>query len=83
MSMVDIVLSDAKTGKSITKAKVNAVVTNPDGTKQVKELMGGKMGEQFSFMNTLDLSKKGAYKLDAAADIDGKKVKFSFKFEVK
>lgn len=92
MSMVDIVLSDAKTGKIITKAKVNGVVTNPYSIKQTKELVGMKMDKEYSFGNTLDLSQKGVYKLDVDADIDlppnvaiggGKKVKFSFKFEVK
>lgn len=83
INMIDIVLSDAKTGKIITKAKVNGVITNPDGTKQTKEFVGMKMGGDYSFGNTLDLSQKGVYKLDADADIEGRKIKFSFKFEVK
>lgn len=83
MSMVDIVLSDAKTGKEITKAKVTGVVTNPDGTTQTKELVGGKMGEQYSFMNTVDLSRKGKYSLDIRVEVDKKKVSFNFGYEVK
>src|SRR3990172_111538 len=67
MNMIDIVLSDAKTGKIITKAKVMGVVTNPDSTQQKKELVGMKMGGDYSFGNTLDLSQKGVYKLDATA----------------
>ncbi|MBI5892872.1 MAG: hypothetical protein HZB79_04345 [Deltaproteobacteria bacterium] len=83
MSMVDIVFSDVKTGNIITKAKVSGMATNPDSTKQAKEFVGMKMDKEYSFGNTLDLSQKGVYKLDVDADIEGKRVKFSFKFEVK
>lgn len=92
MSMVDIVFSDVKTGNIITKAKVSGMATNPDSTKQTKEFVGMKMDKEYSFGNTLDLSQKGVYKLDVDADIDlppnvsiggGKRVKFSFKFEVR
>ncbi|MBI5875667.1 MAG: hypothetical protein HZB81_07490 [Deltaproteobacteria bacterium] len=83
MSMIDIVLTDVKTGRPVTGAKVNGTVTNPDGKIQTKELIGMKMGKEYSFGNTVDISQKGVYKLDVTADISGKKVKFPFKFEVR
>ena len=82
-SMVDLILSDAKTGKSITSAKVSALIKGPDGKVIEKELMGVKMGEEFSFMNTLDMSRKGRYSFDITVEVKNKSVKFNFVYEVK
>src|SRR3990170_4860234 len=60
-NMVDLILEDAKTGKPITEADVNAKIQLPDDTHVDKKLIGMKMGETFSFMNSLDMSRKGTY----------------------
>lgn len=82
-SMVDLVLVGAKNGKTITAAKVAAQIKGPDGTVQKKDLLGMKMGEVFSYMNTLDMSKKGSYSFAIAVEVEKKKVKFNFVYEVK
>ena len=82
-SMLDLYLTDAATDKPITKAKVRAVITMPDGKKVEKDLMGMKMGGEFSFMNSADLSLKGKYTFDVTAEIGKKKVTFPFTYEVR
>ena len=82
-SMVDLVLVGANNRKTITGAKVAAQIKGPDGTVQKKDLLGMKMGEVFSYMNTLDMSKKGSYSFDIAVEVEKKKVKFNFVYEVK
>lgn len=77
-SMVDLYLSDAKTGKEITSGRVKAVITMPDGEKIEKELMGMKMGEVFSFMNSLNMSRKGRYVFDITVDTGKTRVRFNF-----
>ena len=83
MSMVDIILADAATNKAITKAKVVASVKGPDGKVQEKELVGMKMGKEYSFGNTIDFSRKGNYSFDIRVEVDKRKVRFNFKYEVK
>ncbi|MBI5199542.1 MAG: hypothetical protein HZA09_05965 [Nitrospirae bacterium] len=83
MSMVDVVLTYADTGKTITNGKVFASVKGPDGKVEKKELVGGTMGKEFSFMNTLNLSRKGKYSFDITTEIDNKKVKFNFDYHKK
>lgn len=83
MSMVDVFLSDAKTGKEITTAKVMVMIKAPDGKAQEKELMGMRMTKEYSFGNTADLSKKGKYSFDILAEVDKKKVRFNFDYEVR
>lgn len=92
MSMIDLYLADARTGEVITGAKVKAMITMPDGKKLEKDLPGMKMGETFSYMNTLDLSLKGVYTFDITAevkkkigkkDFDKERVTFSFTYEVR
>lgn len=80
---VDLTLTDAKTGRPITKAKVKAVITMPNGKKVTKELKGMKMGKEYSFMNTVDFSLKGPYFFKVDVNTGKKKVKFSFRYEVK
>lgn len=82
-SMVDIVLTDMSTGKQITEGKVSVDVTNPKGKSQKKDLVFGKMGEKSSFMNTLDTSEKGSYKIMANVHLNGKNISYPFDFEVK
>ncbi len=81
-SMVDLYLMDTDTRSEITAAKVKAVITTPKG-KVEKELMGMKMGEAYSFMNSLDMSAKGRYDFDIYVDTGKKKTKFGFSHEVK
>ena len=83
MHMLDLYLSDAKTGKVIDEAQVRAVITMPDGKKIEKELSGMEMGDVFSFMNTVDLSQKGKYSLNIEVEVGKKKVIFPFTYEVK
>lgn len=83
MSMVDIILADAATNKAITKAKVVASVRGPDGKVQEKELIGMKMGKEYSFGNTVDFSKKGNYSFDILVEVDKKKVRFNFGYEAR
>ncbi|TAN64390.1 hypothetical protein EPN18_00180 [bacterium] len=80
---IDLTLTDARTGKPITKAKVTAVITMPDGNKVTKELKGMKMGKTYSFMNTADFSLKGPYFFKVDVKAGKKKVKFDFRYEVK
>lgn len=82
-NMVDLMLTDVKTGKAVTDAKVLALIEAPDGVVQEKELLGMKMGKDFSFMNTLDISKKGRYSFAVTVEAVKKKVKFNFVYEVK
>lgn len=82
-NMVDLVLKDAKTGKTITETKVFALIKGPNGKVYEKELLGMDMGGEFSFMNTLDMSKKGSYSFDILVEAGKKKVKFNFVYEVK
>ena len=83
MHMLDLYLSDAKTGKVIEEAQVKAVITMPDGKKVEKELSGMEMRDVFSFMNTVDLSQKGKYSLNIEVEVGKKKVIFPFTYEVK
>ncbi|MBI5468364.1 MAG: hypothetical protein HY891_04450 [Deltaproteobacteria bacterium] len=81
-SMVDLYLSDSKTQKEISGAKVKAAITLPNGEKVEKELMGMKMGDSFSFMNTLDMSRKGSYIFDITVDLGKTTHKFNFHYDV-
>jgi len=83
MSMVDVFLADATTGKAITKAKVSTSIKGPDGKVQEKELVGMKMGKEYSFGNTVDFARKGRYSFDIVVEVDKKKVRFNFGYEVK
>lgn len=82
-NMVDLLLTDTKTDKAITDAKVSAKIKGPDGKIQEKELMGMKMGDVFSYMNTMDMAKKGGYSFDILVEVGKKKTKFNFVYEVR
>lgn len=85
-NMVDLILEDAKTGKAITEADVNAKVQMPDGSLIEKKLTGMKMGEMFSFMNSLDMHLmhlKGTYRFDVFVKTGGQDVQFNFQYDVK
>lgn len=82
-SMVDLYLNDAASNRPITGALVKAVIKTPDGKKIEKELMGMRMGEAFSYMNTLEMSKKGSYTFEITVDYGGTKVRFSFFYDAK
>ncbi|MBI5942737.1 MAG: hypothetical protein HY864_00070 [Chloroflexi bacterium] len=82
-NMVDLILEDAKTGKAITKADVNAKVQMPDGSLIKKKLTGMKMEEMFSFMNSLDMHLKGTYSFDVFIKTGGKDVQLNFQNDVK
>lgn len=76
--MVDLFLSELPSGKEITDAKVRASVTFPDGRKVEKDLLGMKMGEAYSFMNSLDMSRPGRYSFDISIESSGKTIKLEF-----
>lgn len=82
-NMLDLILEDAKTGKAITEADVNAKVQMPDGSLIEKKLTGMKMGEMFSFMNSLDMHLKGTYRFDVFIKTGGKDVQFNFQYDNK
>ena len=82
-NMVDLILEDAKTGKPITKADVNAKIQLPDDSHVEKKLIGMKMGDIFSFMNTLDMSRKGTYYFEFFVRSANKDIKFNFEHHIK
>lgn len=81
-SMVDLYLSDSKTQKEITGAKVKATIILPKGEKVEKELIGMKMGDAFSFMNSLDMSRKGSYIFDINVEMGKTTHKFNFHYDI-
>lgn len=82
-SMVDLFLEDAKTGKPITEADVNAKIQLPDNSTMEKKLIGMKMGDIFSFMNSIDMSRKGAYHFGISVKAANKDIKFNFQHHLK
>lgn len=76
--MIDLFLSEATSTKEITEAKVTASVRLPDGKKVKKELIGMKMGDAYSFMNSLDMSRPGRYSFDIEIKTPGKTTRFEF-----
>ncbi|MCC6503715.1 MAG: hypothetical protein IT362_11360 [Deltaproteobacteria bacterium] len=82
-SMVDLYLADAGTGASVTSGKVFAKIKLPNGKTVEKELMGMKMGQEYSFMNSLDLSLKGKYVFDISVTAEGKNSRFDFMYTAK
>lgn len=83
-SMVDLYLQKAgKAPTPITEAKVKAVVTTPDGKKVEKELIGMWMDGAYSFMNSLDMSRKGKYIFNVAVERGNETVNFEFSHNVK
>lgn len=75
--MIDLFLSGPD-GKEITNAKVTATVSFPDGRKIEKDLIGMKMGEAYSFMNSLDMSKPGRYSFDIVIQTPDRSIKLEF-----
>ena len=82
-SMIDLYLFDQATLRPIADLKAVASITYPDGRKGEKELMGMKMGEAVSYMNTLDMSQKGRYIFDITVESGKRKAKFHFACDVK
>ena len=82
-NMVDLILEDAKTGKPITKTDVNAKIQLPDDTHVDKKLVGMKMGDIFSFMSSLDMSRKGTYYFEFFVRSADKDIKFYFEHHLK
>lgn len=76
--MMDLFLSELPGGKEITEAKVKAIVTFPDGRKVEKDLIGMKMGDAYSFMNSLDMSRPGRYSFDISIESSGRSIKIEF-----
>ena len=77
--MADLLLVDAATGKAVTDGAVNATVIYPNGQRLVKELMYMKMGEDYSYMNSIDMSAKGIYAFHIIVKVGENIVKFEFK----
>lgn len=83
-SMVDLYLYNmAKTLTPMKDAKVKAVVTMPDGKKVEKELIGMKMGDTYSYMNSLDMRLKGGYSFDISVQAGKRKARFAFSYTLK
>lgn len=82
-SMVDLILEDAITGKPIKKAEVNAKIQLPDNSTMEKKLIGMKMEDTFSFMNSIDMSRKGTYHFEIFVKIADKDIKFNFEHQLK
>ena len=82
-NMVDLILEDAKTGKPITEADVNAKIQLPDDSHVEKKLIGMKMGDIFSFMNSLDMSRKGPYYFEFFVRSADKDIKLNFEHHLK
>ena len=82
-SMVDLYLTATGTGASVTSGKVFAIIKLPNGKTVEKELMGMKMGQEYSFMNSLDLSLKGRYDFDISVTAGGKQARFDFIYTAK
>ena len=82
-NMVDLILEDAKTGKPITEADVNAKIQLPDDSHVEKKLIGMKMGDIFSFMSSLDMSRKGTYYFEFFVRAANKDIKFNFEHHLK
>lgn len=76
--MIDLFLSELPSGREIMDAKVRATITYPDGRKVEKDLVGMRMGEVYSFMNSLDFSKPGRYSFDVSIQTSGRSVKLEF-----
>jgi len=81
-NMVDLYLSDPDTSKPITETKVTASITNSRGQKNELELMGMRMGEAYSYMAMVDMSRKGRYIFDITVS-GAKEAKFRFAYDVK
>jgi hypothetical protein len=82
-SMVDLYLADEKTGMPVTSGKVLAEIKLPDGKTVEKELIGMKMGQEYSFMNSLDLSLKGKYAFDISVSAGSRRARFDFIYTAK
>lgn len=82
-NMVDLIIEDAKTGKPITEADVNAKIQLPDDSHAEKKLIGMKMGDIFSFMSSLDMSRKGTYYFEIFVRTVDKDIKFNFEHHLK
>ena len=78
---IDLYLSDVNTRKAITDASVTAIVRLPGGEKKEIALSGMKMGEEFSYMNSLDTAKKGDYIFRIKVLREIKELVFSFAFK--
>ena len=82
-NMIDLILGDAKTGKPITTADVSAKIQLPDDSHVEKKLIGMKMGDIFSFMSSLDMSRKGTYYFEFFVRSANKDIKFNFEHHIK
>lgn len=80
-SMIDLFLSEAG-GAAITSARVMAEVTYPDGRTIGKELLGMKMGEAYSYMNSLDFPLRGRYIFNITVETGGKSFTIEFNREI-
>ena len=82
-NMVDLILEDVNKGKPITEADVNAKIQLPDDSHVEKKLIGMKMGDIFSFMSSLDMSRKGLYHFEIFVRAANKDIKFNFEHHLK
>jgi hypothetical protein len=47
-----------------------------------KDLIGMKMGEAYSFMNSLDMSRPGRYSFDISIESSGRSVRLEFSHNI-
>ena len=78
---IEVYLSGVNTGKTITDASVTAIVRLPGNGKKEITLAGMKMGEVFSYMNSLDTAKKGDHIFRIKVLRGKKELIFSFTFK--
>lgn len=78
---INLTLVDSATRATITKARVEAVVTSPAGKKTKAELGYMKMDKGNSFMNmsALKMTEMGEYTFKISVEAGKKKGNFAFK----
>lgn len=78
---ISLTLVDASTRATITKAKVETVVTSPSRKKTKVELVNMKMdgGNPFMNMTALKMKEQGEYSFNMSVVAGKKKGNFSFK----
>lgn len=76
--MADLLLVEAGCGRALTNAAVTATLVYPNGQKRVKKLMGMKMGEVYSYMNSIDITAEGIYTFHIIVKVGKKIVNFDF-----
>lgn len=83
LGTAELSLKDSTTGKTITKARVKAIITMPDGRKTQKTFKGARRGKNFVFVSTVDVSMQGKYIFDVDVTSGKERLKFRFPYNMK